>query len=181
MEDRFYRGFVAGAIGGIVSIALSYISYFLGITALRLSDWASILMYAHEPPFGLGEQLFSVFIYIGWCGAVGSLFAYFLLLVNSRHILLKAWILGTTPYFVVYVLTSLFQTKGTVPLPLATVLSNYISSSVFSIVMGYSFRRQEQAMRQCQSPVELLACPAAKPATEDSDQHRSDADEGVRR
>ncbi|QJW48495.1 hypothetical protein HA075_24190 [bacterium BFN5] len=90
MEDRFYHGFVAGVIGGIVSIMVSHFSYFLDLTILRLSDWASILMFGHEPPFNLGEQIFSIFIYIGWSGAVGSIFAYFLLLVSSRHLYLKA-------------------------------------------------------------------------------------------
>lgn len=177
MEDRLYRGFMAGFIGGVVATALSHLSYFWGLTTLRLSDWAAILIFTHVPPFSFGEHLFSVFIHIGWCGAVGSLFAYFLVWVTSRKILFKGWVLGTTPYFVIYLLTSLFQTPGTVPVPLTTALSNYITSSIFGVVMGYSFKVLDQAIIQQHSPLELLAQPAAKRTDEDRRQHRPNNDE----
>lgn len=177
MEDRLYRGFVAGVVGGVVAIALSHLSYFLGFTTLQLSDWAAILMFSHVPPFSLGEHIFSVFISIGWHGAIGSMFAYFLVWVTSRKILFKAWMLGTTPFFVIYLLTGLFLTPGTVPVPLNTVLSNYITSSIFSVVMGYSFKVLDQAIMQHRSPLELLAQPAAKRTDEDKCQHRPDNNE----
>ncbi len=169
MEDRLYRGFVAGIVGGVVSNTLSYLSYFLGITTLRLSDWAAILIFGHVPPFGLGEDIFAVFIQIGWSGAVGSVFAYFLVWVTNRKILFKAWMLGTTPFFVIYLLTALFKTPGTVPLPLNTVLSNYITSSIFGVVMGYSFKVLDQTIMQQASSLELLAQPAAKPTDKDKE------------
>lgn len=177
MEDRLYRGFVAGVIGGVVGTAFSHLLYFLGFTTLRLPDWAAILIFAHTPPFSLGEQLFSNIIHVGWCGAVGSMFAYFLVWVGSSKILFKAWMLGTTPYFVIYLLTTLFQTPGTAPVPLQTGLSNYITSTTFSIVMGYSFKVLDQATVQHRSPLELLAHPAAKRTDEDKRQHRPDNDE----
>jgi hypothetical protein len=70
MEDRLYRGFSAGVVGGVVAAALSHLSYFWGFTTLRLSDWAAILIFSHVPPFGLGEHIFSAFIHIA--GAVLS-------------------------------------------------------------------------------------------------------------
>jgi hypothetical protein len=177
MEDRLYRGFVAGVVGGVVSNILSHLSYFLGFTTLRLSDWAAILIFGHVPPFSLGEHIFAVFIQIGWSGAVGSVFAYFLVWVTNRKILFKAWMLGTVPFFVIYLLTALFQTPGTVPLPLNTVLSNYITSSIFGVVMGYSFKVLDQAIMQHRSSLELLAHPAAKPTDKDKKQHRPDNSE----
>ena len=157
-----YRGFVAGAIGGAVATALSHLSYAAGFTTLRLSDWAALLIFAHTPPFSPEEQLFANFIHLGWCGAVGSVFAYFLVLVTSRHILFKGWMMGTTPYFVIYLLSTLFQTPGTAPLPFKTALSNYITSAIFSVVMAYSFKLLDEAVEQRRSPLELLARPAAK-------------------
>ncbi|GBG56998.1 hypothetical protein SPFL3102_02262 [Sporomusaceae bacterium FL31] len=144
MEDRVFRGFVAGIIGGIVATLLSYLAYFKEFTTLRLTDWAAILIFAHVPPFSTEEHLFASFIHIGWCGAVGSVFAYFLAWTTNRRILFKAWMIGTTPYFVIYLLTSLFLTPGTVPTPFKTALSNYISSTIFSIIMGYSYKVLEQ-------------------------------------
>lgn len=177
VEDRLYRGFVAGATGGIVATALSQFSYALGFTTLRLSDWAAILIFAHVPPFNLGEQLFANFIHIGWCGAVGSVFAYFLVWVTSRNILFKAWMVGTTPYFLIYLLTSLFLTPGTVPTPLNTALSNYITSTVFALVMGYSFKVLDQATVKHRDPLKLLARPAAKRTDQDQSEARSDKDD----
>ncbi|SFM01177.1 hypothetical protein [Pelosinus propionicus] len=177
MEDRLYRGFMAGAAGGAVSNLLSHFSYFLGFTTLRLSDWAAILIFGHVPPFSSGEHLFSVFIQIGWSGAVGSIFAYFLVWVTNRKILFKAWMMGTTPFFVIYLLTALFQTPGTVPLPLNTVLSNYITSSIFGVVMGYSFKSLDKAILQDRSSLKLLARPAAKRIDKDEKQHHPDNNE----
>ena len=114
MEDRLVRGFVAGAIGGIISTSLGHLAYSLGFSTLRGSDWAAILMFAHVPPFSLGEQLFACFILLGWCGAIGSMFGYFILLVTSRHILFKGWMIGTMPFFAIYLSTTLFQVPGTV-------------------------------------------------------------------
>lgn len=177
MEDRLYRGFVAGTIGGVVATAHSHLSYSLGIATLRVSDWAALLIFAHVPPFSLGEQIFANFIHIGWCGALGSLFAYFLVWVTSRKIIFKAWMLGTTPYFFIYLLTTLFQTPGTVPTPLYTALSNYFSATIFSVVMGYSFKVLDEATTEHRSPLELLAHPAAKRTGEDKRQPRPDNDE----
>lgn len=177
MEDRLYRGFVAGVIGGGVASGLSQLSYFLGITTLRLSDWAAILIFGHVPPFILGEHIFALFITIGWFGAVGSMFAYFLVWTTSRKIIFKAWMMGTTPFFVIYLLTALFQIPGTVPLPLYTALSNYITSSIFGIVMGYSFKVLDQACARNLSSMKLLAHPAAKFIDGDKRQHRLDNNE----
>lgn len=162
MEDRLYRGFAAGCLGGIVASAFGHLLYFLGFTTLRIADWAAILIFAHVPPFSLEEHLFAVFIHIGFCGAIGSIFAYFILTVTSRKILFKGWMLGTTPYFVIYLLTSLFQTPGTVPVPFKTAFSNYITSSIFGIIMGYSFKLLDQTAMQQYNPLKLLAHPAAK-------------------
>lgn len=120
--------------------------------------------------------MFSSFIHLGWCGAIGAMFAYFLVLVTSRKIIFKAWLMGTTPYFVIYLLTTLFQTPGTVPLPLGTVLSNYFTATMFTVVMGYSFKFLDQAIMEHRSPFELLAQPAAKRTEEDKSQHRADND-----
>jgi hypothetical protein len=178
MEDRMFRGFVAGLIGGVVSSVLTYLSYFLGFTTLRLPDWASILMYAHTPPFSLEELMFSTFIYICWCGAVGSVFAYFLLRVTSRMIYFKGWVLGTTPYFLVYLFTTFFQIPGTAPTPFNTAFSDYIASTIFGLVMAYSFKVLDQATVQRHSPLELLAHPAAKRIDEETSRYRLDNDQG---
>lgn len=60
MEDRVYRGFVAGVVGGVVSSALSHLSYFLQLTTLRLSDWAAILIFGYVPPFIYVGNIFQI-------------------------------------------------------------------------------------------------------------------------
>lgn len=174
MEDRVYRGFVAGVIGGIIATILGHISYILGINTLRGSDWTAILLYAHKPPFSIGEQLLALFILLGWCGAIGSIFAYFILRVTSNHILFKGWMLGTTPYFVIYLLTTLFQIPGTVPVPFGTALSNYITTSIYAIAMAYSFKVLDLAITQKRSSLEILAHPATKPIDEAKCQYPPD-------
>lgn len=177
MEDRTLRGFVAGVIGGVTATILGHLSYILGINTLRATDWTSILLYAHEPPFSIGEQLLALFILIGWCGAIGSMFAFFILRVTKRHILFKGWMLGTTPFFVIYLLTTLFRVQGTVPIPFSTALSNYITTSIFGVAMAYSFNALDLAITQNRSSLELLAHPATKPSDSDKRQHRPNNEE----
>jgi len=174
MEDRLYRGFVAGVTGGVVASILGHLAYTIGISTLRGSDWTAILLFSHVPPFSVGEQLFALFILIGWCGAIGSMFAYLIVPLTSRHILFKGWMLGTAPYFVIYLLTTLFQVPGTVPLPFGTALTNYIMTSLFGVIMAYSFEVLDLAVKHHRSPLELLAHPAAKRIDEDKSQHHTD-------
>lgn len=170
MEDRLYRGFIAGVIGGAISTPLAHLAYILGISTLRGVDWAGILLYAHEPPFSMGELSLALFILLGWCGAIGVMFSYLIVPTTSRHILFKGWILGTTPYFVIYLLTTLFRVPGTFPVPFGTALSNYITVSIFSVVMAYSFKVLDLVVTQKRSPIELLAHPATKPIETDKRQ-----------
>lgn len=177
MEDRLFRGFVAGVIGGLIATPLAHLAYIFGLSTLRGVDWTAILLYSHKPPFSVGEQLFALFILLGWCGAIGSLFSYFILQVTSRHIIFKGWMIGTTPFFVIYLLTSLFRVPGTSPLPFSTALSNYITTSVFSFVMAYSFKVLDLAITQKRSPLEFLAHPATKPIDADKRQYRQNSEE----
>lgn len=176
MEDRLYRGFVAGVIGGFIATPLAHLAYILGYSTLRGVDWTGILLYAHEPPFSMGELSLALFILLGWCGAIGSLFSYLIVPITSRHILFKGWMFGTTPFFVIYLLTTLSKVPGTIPVPFGTALSNYITVSIFSVVMAYSFKVLDLTVTQNRSPIELIANPASKRLDTDKIQYHSEND-----
>lgn len=140
LEDRFTRGFVAGGIGGTVVAILSYIAGMIGFTTLRIADWIAIFIYAHTPPFSVGEMVYATLGQLAMAGVMGVLFAFWLPHVSSRNLLFKGWLFSITVWFLIYATTTLFSLQGTVPTPLKTTLSNFVSATVYGLVQAYALR-----------------------------------------
>lgn len=176
-KDVYYKGFMAGMIGGVASTIWSRLSSYLGFSTLRLEDWAGILTLGHTPPFSLGEQLYSIIIHIGYAGFLGMLFAYLLTFIGSEKLLFKGATYAVASYFLLYVVTALFKVEGTMPLPLNTAISNLIGSSIYGVAMARSQNAVEgrrvserKTMRNRRYFFsEFLPEPAAKKEEDDDD------------
>lgn len=133
LSDRFTRGFVAGVIGGTVAAVYSYVAGMMGFTTLRIADWIAIFIFAHTPPFGVGELVYATLGQLAMAGVLGAGFAFWLPHVSSRNMLLKGWLFSVAIWFALYAITALFSLQGTVPLPLKTAISNFVSATVFGL------------------------------------------------
>lgn len=161
MEDRFTRGVVAGLIGGTIAAAYSFISGFMGFTTLRIPDWIAIFIFAHTPPFSVGEIAYATLGELVMAGVLGVGFAFWLPHVSSRNLLFKGWLFSVTVWFALYAITALFNLQGTVPLPLKTAISNFVNATIFGLVQAYAL----QALTPQESNTFLRASmvPAMKP------------------
>lgn len=139
ISDRFTRGWVAGSCGGLIGGIFGFLPYYLGISTMRSTDWAAILIYGRVPPFGLAEQLYALVVYAGSCGIMGIVFAYLLPLITEVNLFFKGWIIFLIPWWMLYLLTALFKTEGTLNLSLMNTFADGISTSIIGLTAVYSY------------------------------------------
>jgi len=131
---------VAGAIGGLIGGLFSCLFYYIGITTLRLTDWVAILVYGRIPPFSFFDQIYALFVLAGTTGGVGILFALLLPKISEQNIYFKGWIFFLIPWGLVYLLTALAKTEGTLNLPAMTSLFNGVSISIIGLASVFTYR-----------------------------------------
>ena len=74
ISDRFTRGWIAGACGGLVGGISGFLPNYIGISSMRLSDWSAILIFGREQ-FSLVDQIYATFVLAGSMGVIGIIFA----------------------------------------------------------------------------------------------------------
>lgn len=144
MKDRFSRGLVAGAIGGVVNNIAGFVSFnILNFTDLRFSDYAAVMLFGRKSA-NIPELLFAALGQIAFSAFLGVIFVYLLRLITSRHLYLKAWFYSITVWFAVYALTVLFRVPALARIELNTAISNFIVASVYGIVLALVLRLFER-------------------------------------
>jgi hypothetical protein len=144
ISDRFTRGWLAGTCGGFLGGIFSFLPHYLGLSTLRLSDWSAILIFGHVPPFNLEDQIYALIVLAGTTGVVGIIFTYLLPLLSEENIYFKGWIIFLLPWWIIYLLTALAKTEGTLNLSLKTTLSDGISTSITGLTAIYFYRFLER-------------------------------------
>jgi len=87
--DRFFRGFIAGVIGGLAMNTWSLVSFhILNFTDRRFLDWAAVILYGHLPNT-IFQAVYAQLIQLLWVGLLGIVFAFLIPTVTSRGYLIK--------------------------------------------------------------------------------------------
>lgn len=141
MEDRFTRGFIAGIIGSIPVNAWSFFAGSIGMTDLRTADLIGAILYAYSPPFGSGEIGFALLGHILISGTLGIGFAYLFPQEIIRNFFFKGWIFSINIWFTVYAITTFFRLPGTVPTSLNTILTDFVSATLFGLALAFALRK----------------------------------------
>lgn len=143
INDRFTRGWVAGTCGGLLGGIIGFLPYYTGISTLRLTDWSAILVFGRVPPFSFFDQVYALSVLAGTTGLIGIVFAFLLPLITEQNIYLKGWIIFLIPWTILYLLTALAKTDGTLNLSALTTLSDGISTSIIGLASVYTYRLLE--------------------------------------
>jgi len=139
--DRFYRGFVAGVVGGLAMNVWSLFSYYiLNFSEQRFLDWASMIIYGSLPTSTF-QIVYAQIIQLLWVGLLGIIFALLIPAITSRFYLGKGVIYGLMSGFIIYAITTLFRTPNLVIFSTTTVLSNHIGGIIWGLTMAYVLRR----------------------------------------
>ncbi len=139
ISDRFTHGWVAGTLGGLMGAIFSFLPYYMGISTLRLSDWSAVLIYGRVPPFSIADVIYSLIVFAGSNGCIGIIFAFLLPLITEKNIYFKGWIIFLVPWWMIYLVTALARTDGTLNLTMLTSLENGISTSIAGLTTVYFY------------------------------------------
>lgn len=139
MKDRTLYGFLAGAIAGIPQTILNLISYYFNFAQIRYLDWMAIIIFGHKPIDGL-QTIIALLGRIIFSGILGILFAHLLEYSNNNHYLFKGWIYAILVMGLLYALPSLFQVPELKYMHTYTVISNFVTSTVFGLVLAKSLQ-----------------------------------------
>jgi len=138
--DRFYRGFVAGVVGGLAMNVWSLFSYYiLNFSERRFLDWASMIIYGSLPTSTF-QIVYAQIIQLLWVGLLGIIFALLIPAITSRFYLGKGVIYGLMSGFIIYAITTLFRIPNLVIFSTTTVLSNHIGGIIWGLTMAYVLR-----------------------------------------
>jgi len=168
LENRFDRGFIAGVIGGLVMNIWSFWAGFINFTELRMVDWAGIMFYGHTPPFSLIETVVAFFLQLAFSGVLGVLFTYLIPLLTSHNLYFKGLVFGSTVWFFIYAVSTLFRVPGTIPSSVGTVLSNLLAALLFGLVTSYVLKMSYATAAQPMA-TKMTAVPARKPLKQNDD------------
>lgn len=143
MKDRFMNGLVAGTIGGTVSLITDlFIIDILHFGTLRFSDFASILILGNKPQ-SFWEYAFGLIGHIGFAAVQGVIFAYLIVAISHKYIIVKGIVFGLSVWFLSYIITFLFKVSQLTNISLNSAIADYFSSAVFGAILGYSFYKLE--------------------------------------
>lgn len=134
--DRFFRGLVAGIIGGVVMNIWSLISFnILHFTDKRFLDWAAVMLYG-QLSGGLFEEIMALMAQILFVGFLGILFAFFIPHVTSRGYILKGLFYGFITGFFIYAIPVLFKTPFLYKTDFPTAVSNLIGGLLWGLTLA---------------------------------------------
>lgn len=89
LTDRFTRGFLAGLVGGVISLIWGLFSKFvLNFTDILFGDFAAVLIYG-RPAVSLGDHIFAQITVFGFYGICGIIFVFFIPYMSSQNLYLK--------------------------------------------------------------------------------------------
>ncbi|MDD3893426.1 MAG: hypothetical protein PHU36_00180 [Syntrophomonadaceae bacterium] len=165
MQDRFARGYLAGAIAGLVMAAINLISFKLGLAQVRYTDIAAMLIWG-DLPKSTWEVIFAEVIHIASAGLLGIVFAYLLPKLESGYLLLKGSTYGAATWFLIHTAGSFFHVPILEKSTSGTTFSHLISATVYGMVLAvsltwlesYADKEQEEEIHG-----KALPTPACKP------------------
>jgi len=140
-RDRLTRGFYAGLGATVLQNGWSFLAYALGLTTLRMADWAAIVILGRSGPFTTAETMLGLSGHLIWGGLLGIVFVYLIPYVKHRHLTLKGLLYGWSIWFFIYGLTLLFKVEPTLNLPLMTPISDFVGATIYGLVIAWGANR----------------------------------------
>lgn len=138
--DRFFRGLLAGMIGGVTMNIWSLIEVSIfSLEIVRFIDWASIFLYG-DLPRSHTEGLVALFMHVLWTGLLGVIFAFLIPQITSRGYLIKGVVYGVLVGFITYAIPTMFQMPMLKETSLTTVLSNISGGIIWGLILAQTLR-----------------------------------------
>lgn len=140
MKDRFFYGFIAGIIGGIVPLLISFGCKTLGLTTIVWVDFMSTFMLARRPA-NAAEIAFFIVIQFIFLGVLGAIFAMILPYISGDRPLFKGAVYGVTVWYILFSIPYLLQLHDLEKVPLKTAIVHSVISLLWGIALADVLKR----------------------------------------
>lgn len=140
VKDRYVRGFLAGAIGGIASFIVNGGTRLLGISTVMWLELMGLIIFGYLPHTA-GQYIFALAIQITFLGILGGAFAFILPLLSSEHIWFKGASYGATIWFAFFSLPHLLQLPELKEIPLPTAVANVSAAVAWGVALAFALDR----------------------------------------
>lgn len=144
LDDRFTLGVISALIASIPALIYNLSTHHF-FNVLRFLDFGSYLIFGHLPKNFL-EVVFALFGTIMFKVGLGIIFAFIIGNISSKNIILKGWVFSVLIWFSTYSITFLFKVPGLLDIPLKTVASNLIASSIWGTALAYTYVQLERSI-----------------------------------
>jgi uncharacterized membrane protein YagU involved in acid resistance len=144
MNEKFIRSFIAGILGGMVKDAFDFISYYLlHFVNYRYLDFAAEILYGNKPRFWW-DSTFAQFIELIFCGLLGV--AYYVIIPKdtNKNFFIKGWLYGVFIWLFLSTLGMIYKIPYFTKVPWQTTNSDFITSSIFGVVLSGSLRLMDK-------------------------------------
>ncbi len=140
MNDRFTNGLLAGVLAGIAHASWSLTSRFiLQWTEKSVAGFGALLSF-NRAPEGLFEHIWGLLVFLGGSAGLGVVFVYFVRLVTSERLYLKAIFFSMASWFFIGdVIVPRISGTTEAPFTLGTVASAAAGSVLFGVVLAYTY------------------------------------------
>lgn len=135
MQDRYVRGALAGVIGGVAMDVWSYISAALDFGKIRFVDWSSVMIFGYLP-VTKAEEILALVGQVIFSMLLGIVFVFMVPAISSRNLWFKGMSYAFGVWFLILIITLLFNVKHLVPIYFATALSNFIGALIYGLVLA---------------------------------------------
>lgn len=105
-------------------------------SAHRYLDWSAIMLLGDRPNT-IVEAVYALFIHLVWAGFLGVIFAFLIMVIGRRGLLLKGAILGFIAGFIFYAIPKLFETNQLYATPIESVIANHSGAVVWGLLTAY--------------------------------------------
>jgi len=94
------------------------------------------------------EAVYALIIHLVWAGFLGIIFAFLIIIITQKRLLLKGAILGFIAGFIFYAIPKLFNTTQLFLTPIESVISNHVGAVIWGITTAYVFLFLEKKYRE---------------------------------
>lgn len=110
--------------------------HFLDFSEHRYLDWSSVMLLGDRPSSSI-KIIYSQFIHLIWAGFLGVIFAFLIIIIGNKGLILKGSIFGFVLGIIFYAIPKLFETFHLYDTPIESVISNHLGSVSWGLVTAY--------------------------------------------
>lgn len=139
--DKYKISFLSGLLAGVILDVLDYLSFLIQkvfhIKHILYADYMVAALLQGKPPHNIFEFICGQFFHLVFTGAIGCVYILVLTFIHEKNTIFKGWLIsGIGVWFITFTIGVLYKIELFVKAQMNTVLSDFITASIFGIVLS---------------------------------------------